>query len=126
MSSFTDPLVVEPLPDGRRWRLVEPFRYHVGSYPSETIIAVPKGFITDFASVPRPFWNILPPWGRYGKAAVVHDFCYRRAICTRKRCDKIFLEAMKVLGVPGWKRYVMYLAVRAFGFVAWQKGAFKP
>ena len=121
MSSFTDPLVVTPLPDGRRWKLVEPFRYHVGSYPSDTVLFVPKGFVTDFASVPRLFWNILPPWGKYGKAAVLHDFCYRNVICSRYRCDRLFLEAMKVLKVPFWKRQVMYWAVRCFGFWAYHK-----
>ena len=33
-------------------------------------------FMTDFASIPRPLWSILPQWGRYGNAAVVHDFGY--------------------------------------------------
>ncbi|ENL4830298.1 DUF1353 domain-containing protein, partial [Salmonella enterica subsp. enterica serovar Teko] len=29
--------------------------------------------------------------------------------------DKIFLDGMTVLGVPKWKRTVMYWAVRLFG-----------
>jgi len=33
MSPFTTPLIVEPI-STRRWRLVAPFEYHVGSYPS--------------------------------------------------------------------------------------------
>ena len=48
MSSFTDPLIVSPLPDGRKWKLVDGFTYHVGSEQSPDIIHVPAGFITDF------------------------------------------------------------------------------
>ena len=51
MSSFVSPLVVSPLPGGRRWRLELPFRYHVKSRYSKEVIAVPAKFITDFASI---------------------------------------------------------------------------
>jgi len=115
MSSFTTPLIVEPLEDGRRWRLVEPFEFYFDDENGRQAIKVPAGFVTDFASVPRAFWWLLPPWGRYGKAAVVHDFCYREGCYSRKKCDRIFLEGMQVLGVPWWKRSVMYWAVRLFG-----------
>ena len=121
MSSFTTPLVVSPLPDGRLWLLWEPFEYRVGSEDSEEAIQVPEGFVTDFASVPRAFWVVVPPYGKYGKAAVIHDFLYCVQTYTRKRSDEIFLEAMGVLNVPGWKRQAMYRAVRWFGESAWRK-----
>ncbi|EEA3737075.1 DUF1353 domain-containing protein [Salmonella enterica] len=37
------------------------------------------------------------------------------ALRTKKEADKIFLDGMTVLGVPKWKRTVMYWAVRLFG-----------
>ncbi|EKP8882834.1 DUF1353 domain-containing protein, partial [Salmonella enterica] len=37
------------------------------------------------------------------------------ALRTKKEADKIFLDGMTVLGVPKWKRTVMYWAVRVFG-----------
>jgi len=155
VSSFTTPLIVTPLDDGRTWKLVEPFRYHIGDRNSEDIITIPTGFITDFASVPRIFWVLIPPYGKWGKATVVHDWLYQRRfenkvrcdICgkvfngeesnkhrietghnswwlilakTRKEADDVFLEAMGVLGVKNWRKYPMYLAVRAFGFLAWK------
>ncbi|MBW1976145.1 MAG: DUF1353 domain-containing protein [Deltaproteobacteria bacterium] len=49
------------------------------------------------------------------QAAVVHDYCYRTGCLSRKKCDQLFSEGMKVLGVPFWKRYVMYWVVRLFG-----------
>ena len=119
MSSFTNPLVVSPLSDGKKWCLVVPFEYHVGELGSGEVIEVAKFFITDFASIPRLFWSILPPWGRYGKATIIHDYCYKTRQYDRLRCDEIFLEAMEVLGVKPWKRRVIYRAVRLFGGFAY-------
>lgn len=124
MSSFTTPLIVESLPGGRRWKLVEPFEYHVGEYPSELVVLVPKDFMTDFASVPRPFWPLISPYGKAGKAAVIHDYLYAlsregRGMFTRMQADDIFLEAMGVLGVAPWRRHAMYWAVRLFAASGW-------
>lgn len=126
MSSFTTPLIVEALPGGRRWKLTEPFEYHVGEYPSEFVLRVPEGFTTDFASVPRIFWALISPYGKAGKAAVVHDYLYHLnrvglEVVTRKQADGIFLQAMGVLGVAAWRKYPMYLAVRLFAGSGWKE-----
>ena len=105
MSSFTKPLIVSPLSDGRRWKLDKRFYYHVGDKYSKEIIKVPEDFITDFASVPRltnPLLTFLAilfitldwtwlgigllvlisiaswfsPYGRHEKPAVIHDWLY--------------------------------------------------
>lgn len=130
MSSFTTPLVVSPMEDGRRWKLVEAFRFRTGKryQRNRGVICVPAGFITDFASIPWLFWMFLPAWGKYGKAAVLHDWIYflHRDVnilssWTRKQADQIFLEAMLVSGTKPWKAKVMYWAVRLFGWAAWRK-----
>ena len=119
MSSFTTSLLVMHL-DGRRWKVMKEFVYHVGDKQSTEVIKVPRGFITDFASIPRLFWTVIGhPTGRYGKAAVVHDFTYAKALYKRKRCDEIFAEAMRVLRIGWLKRIVMYQAVRRFGWIGW-------
>ena len=120
MSSFTTPLRLEALDDGRRFRVIEPFRYFPGELHEGEPIVVPAGFETDFASVPRGLWNLFPPWGRYGKAAVVHDYLYKQQLGTRAAADRIFREAMAVLDVPAWKRWLMWSGVRAFGWIAWR------
>lgn len=120
MSSFTTPLIVKAL-ENRRWELVEPFDYRTELYAKTRYINVPKGFVTDFASIPQLFWSILPPWGDYGKAAVVHDWLYYIGTYTRREADLIFREAMKVLGVNWFVRGIMYNAVRWFGGGAWKK-----
>lgn len=122
MSNFTSDLTVTKLKNKKRlWRVDRVLEYHVGREGSKEVIRVPKGFITDFASVPRLFWMVIPPDGEYTAAAVVHDYLYHKHIYKRKRSDKIFLEAMKTLKVPFWKRRIMYRAVRLFGWVPWKK-----
>jgi hypothetical protein len=110
MSKFTKILTVSPLPDGRTWIIRKEFGYDIGSEGSDQFIQVPVGFMTDFASVPRLLWVIIPQWGKYGNAAVIHDYCYwrrnisvkkKKQIVTRriprKQADRIFLEGMGVL-----------------------------
>ena len=78
-------------------------------------VTIPKGFVTDFASVPRFFWRIFPPTGPWCEAAVLHDYLYQKPRCPRFLADALFREAMRELGVPFWRRVAMYYAVRLFG-----------
>ncbi len=123
MSSFTSPLMVSPLNDGRKWQLKRSFTYHIDSRYSNNKIEVPEGFITDFASIPRLLRLLIPKLGRYNKAAVIHDALYQGTVrinVTRQEADIIFLDAMEDLGVAKWKRTLMYWAVRIGGFLAWK------
>ena len=102
-------------------------------------IRVPKGFVTDLASVPRVFWAILPCFGTYTDGAVVHDMLYHhngvvlfkedgrvalnRVTLTRKECDDVLLEAMRDCHTPRWQQVVIYRAVRWFGGMAWRQDA---
>ena len=110
------PLHVEIMADGLRAVLLRSF---VVKTRSGRVIEVPLGTITDFASVPRIFWRIIPPWGSYSPAAVVHDWLYQSGIVERKEADDIFLELMERLDVPKWDRTMMYWAVRLGGGPSW-------
>lgn len=124
MSQFTAALLVTPLTDGRSWVIVtEDFRYDVDYEGSGDTVHVPQWMVTDFASVPQPIWWFAAPWGRHGHAAVIHDAGYYLQDRTRDEYDRIFLEAMVVLGVGRLKRTLMYLAVRWFGLRAWSANA---
>lgn len=76
---------------------------------------------TDFASVPKLFWNIIPPFGMWGGAAVIHDMLYKKCGIyggqkfIKGECDLIFKEIMEQDGVAGWRITIMYSAVRFFG-----------
>ena len=121
MSRFTDALVVSPLADGKTWVVLRPFGYDVGDLGSGDTVEVAVGFCTDFASIPRIFWIVLPRWGKYGNAAVIHDWLYWEQDRSRKASDDIMLEAMGVLEVSGLKKGAIYWAVRAFGWIAWNR-----
>jgi len=114
VSQFTTPADLRLLED-ETWELIRAFEFHVGAFPSEDVIHVPAGFVTDLASIPRPFWPIFPPHGRYAKAAIVHDYLYAYGMFSRKYADDVLFEGMSVLGVPAWRKYIIYSAVRMFG-----------
>ena len=122
MSSFTKNLSITQMEDKQIWRVNKAFKYHIGSEDSEETINIPEGFMTDGASIPKAFWSIIGhPFAKYAQAAVIHDYMYNQKLFWRKKCDKIFLEAMGVLKVPWWKRQAMYRAVRMFGWIPWNK-----
>ena len=125
MSRFTESLVVTPRPDGKTWIILSDFGYKVGDLGSGDVIDVPIGTYTDFASIPRLLWTVFPRWGKYGNAAVIHDWLYWDQGRTRKEADDIFLEGMYQLQVPKWTRNTIYYAVRLFGFIAWRSNQFK-
>lgn len=120
VSGFLSPLRLEYL-DGRRWRLLQAFAYHVGGYPSPTddVIVAPVDFVTDFASIPRVLHVIYAPTGTWGKAAVIHDWLYAEGVRSRAECDRIFREGMAALGVPRLRRWLFYASVRMGGWQAW-------
>jgi hypothetical protein len=113
---FHTPLRVEKV-DARNWRLTDDLVYVTSwGWP----ITVPKGFVTDFASTPRPIWWLMPPSDEYDAAAVVHDWFYRNHF-TRWLCDGLFYEAGNALLVPFWKIWTMYFFLRLFGWWAWRR-----
>lgn len=114
ISKFCLPLALEYL-DGRSWRLLSAFTF--GSVTYQGVIAIPAGFETDFASIPRVLWAVLPPTGPYGKAVLVHDAIYRTPaiLCSRREGDRVLLEAMEELGVGWWTRQIIYRGVRFGG-----------
>ena len=107
--------------DDKYWLVNEEYCYQT----SKGLVVVPKGFKTDYASVPRIFRNIINSYGKHGRAAVVHDWLYSSKCTldvTREEADKIFLEIMKECGVGVIKRNLMYRMVRLFGASHFRKG----
>ena len=126
---FHSPLDVRAV-GKNKWELLVSLVYETmrGEY-----ITVPCGFITDLASIPRMLRALIPVNGYHRAGAAVHDFLYKEGgypltgseqsyqPLSRKRCDKIFLEAMKESGVSRWKRKAMYRAVRIGAGGVWKK-----
>lgn len=119
--SSISPMVAKTTADGENWVLYAPLKYTDSKLKKE--VTVPRGFVTDFASVPRLFWVAFPPCGRYTPAAVVHDYLYwqQSPLCDRKCADDVLDTAMKESGVDFATRNAIYLAVRTAGQSAWDK-----
>lgn len=81
-------------------------------------IDIPKGFNTDFGSIPQLFQSLVSPIGSPTKAYVLHDYLLslylQGKISKRKVCDKTFRTALKNEGVGMPRRSFMYLCVRAY------------
>lgn len=106
----------------RVFELLKPFRY-IGSRGT---ITVPAHTRSDGASVPRPFWSILDPFGPHFAAAIIHDFLYSKQSTElycfdRKESDEIFLEAMGRSGIGFAARQVIYGSVRLFGWRSYKR-----
>lgn len=112
---FSDEPAVAFAPDAARklmkdmWRVKQKFSFTFPWKDKVAVVNVPAGYLTDGASVPRIFWGMIPPWGIYGAAAIVHDLLceYLKILVdgelvkiSRKEADQIFVLAMKELEVP--------------------------
>lgn len=82
---------------------------------------VPKGFITDLDSIPKiPYLYSLFK-GRASWSAVIHDYLYHSGEVSRKSADDLFLLDMKKERIGWLYRHLIYLAVRTFGWLAWNR-----
>ncbi|MEY2592291.1 MAG: hypothetical protein QOJ67_4275 [Acidimicrobiaceae bacterium] len=93
------------------WEVLKPIRY-MGSREG---FIVHEGFQTDFASVPRALVWLIPKYGKFTAAAILHDFLWEQ--CRNHKfqwsdADGIFRRAMHEDGVPFVHRWLMWGAVR--------------
>ncbi len=128
-SSSRFPIEKPPTPfvrafaDGSNWMLQSPLIHQLGKKGSYLVI-VPRGFVTDFASMPQPLRvlrDLLPTTDRYGVPALVHDYLYWRQDCTREQADNIMEMALMEAGVSLLERKVIREGLRQFGQSAWDE-----
>ncbi len=112
--------------DRQLYQLLEEFRY---VSPVFGEIIVPACFTTDFASIPRPVWNLLDPEDPVILfASVVHDYLYTRrgdlglgsrVTYNRQQADQVLREAMNACGANAFQSSAVYYAVRLGGGGHW-------
>lgn len=86
-------------------------------------LIIPFGFVTDFASIPRFLWPILPPHGAAMPPSVLHDLHYTKHPLDigysndvqRLIADQEFRKNLIAGGISKFQAEIMYRAVRLFG-----------
>ena len=79
---------------GKKWELHQEIR-HVLHNKEEIIIY--RGFPTDLSSVPKFLWGVLPPYGDFLLASLVHDYLYTK---NKSRGRKFADKEMYVAAPP--------------------------
>lgn len=112
-------------------RVADDFTYYIGHENSSKWVTVPKGFLTDGASIPKIFQWLLNPYGEYAQAATLHDWLCEHyyiyvshptqgcvtSVVDRKEIDRIMYEAMRVLDVAAWRRNLIQIGLDAYRFI---------
>lgn len=123
--------IINRAKDGREMvELLEPLVWGVESPDGPRFITVPTGFVSDFASIPWVARRLLPSFGPWARAAILHDYLYltkgEDGRWTRKQADDMFMEFMQATaesredGQPNrLTRSTIHRAVRAFGAGGW-------
>lgn len=87
----------------------------------ETVVTVPKGFDTDYSSIPWFAWAVMGRWDRHDLAGVCHDYAYRMQV-PRPRADHIW----QIVATSGQRRvgpvrgFVGWLGLRLGGWAAYR------
>jgi hypothetical protein len=123
-AAILTPLRIEHIPGTMTWKTTSWFRFY--SKLLNRTIEIPPDFVTDFHSVPRGLWNILPPHEN-PESGVVHDWLYQTNNCTRSQADDAHREVLEAIDktypgkAPRWKRVLMRTGLRLGGWKAWRK-----
>lgn len=111
------PLLLQPM-ESRRYIIARDWETPHGW-------VVPMGFQTDGASIPRLFWFLVgsPFTPEVIEGATLHDYLYSTpdADTTRREADDVFHSFMRQRGVGRLRARLMWLAVRLFGWLFYER-----
>lgn len=119
--------------DVRQWQLVENWEFDL---PDGRRVLIPKGFVFDGASIPRPLWALLSPTGLLLIPGLIHDFGYRYdyiyvvgkdgEICKQDQAmgqthwDEMFYQVAKQVNGMVLLDWLAWLALTTFGWLSWK------
>lgn len=104
--------IIKPY-DKDKFELVEDYEFTLPSFKA----IIPRGFISDGASIPRIFWSLYPPYkSEYFTACIIHDFYCQKARNRQdyKNADKALKEAMEDLQIDKTTITIFYNACYVF------------
>jgi hypothetical protein len=107
--------------DGDLFQIMHQFGYEHPTFPAPFVVpASIKCFRTDLASIPSFFAWLVPGLGRHLPAVLLHDGLVLRPgekkthegpDVSRSQADRIFRDAMRDLGTPRLRRWLIWTAV---------------
>jgi hypothetical protein len=113
-------MVIVPVPEKNLYRLDEDYCF---SFRKKKEIWIPKGFEFDGASIPQIFWSIIG--GAFHpdflEPALRHDWAYITRCIGFLDANWLFLSDLQGIGVPWWKRNLMWSAVASAGWLYYRK-----
>ena len=115
-------LIISPFNGGRFAYVAKDYVVYWKGMPGlpDSLMTVHRGFITDFASVPRFLWGVVPPHF-YPHASVLHDWLYSiQWKDSRALCDLAFRTALIQLGARPFHWLACYYGVRLGGGFFWK------
>lgn len=111
-----DPIRVEWNEQKRKFVLLEDCTMQTG----KDSFVIPKGFLTDFGSIPRPFKPFFDPIGKEVPCYVLHDFLCAQSNqgkFSRSKADKILLQSLKESGTSVYRSFMIYVGCRGISLV---------
>lgn len=105
----------------RQWQVCEDWHY---TLRDGTKIVIPKGFIFDGASVPKPLWMLLSPTGLLFIPGLIHDYAYKYNKLLAVDNDGSLIDYQSGAGKAHWDKLFRETGVDVNGivfidFLAW-------
>lgn len=112
---YGEPLQLERIPGTKYFKVLREYIY---DWPlGGKRIAVPKGYHTDQASIPKLILPIIiDNTGKITDAAVPHDYGYTHLSkdgWSKKDVDRMFRDAMIEAQMKKWRAYIGWMGVRS-------------
>lgn len=107
--------VIQQIGSSRNYRLIMDYKARIYR---NVYLLIAKKFVYDGASIPFWLWWLLGSPFDYS-FAIIHDALYKSKLLPRHKADWIFLKVCKVKGVSWWRRWLIYIGLRLFGWVTW-------
>lgn len=106
-------MVVVSRVDRKNWALRQPIEYQA----RDKMIKVPRGFVTDFASVPRILMSLFPSTGLYTLASILHDWLLtmlrtKHPVLNSNDSDGLLRRVSQEGGADFVTRWAMWTGVR--------------
>jgi hypothetical protein len=113
------PTITQIIPNPPLFLTERPLKFTNGPN-NQFKIDVPRGFITDLASIPRALWWWQAPHESSMAPAIIHDFLYWQQPCSKDEADAVMYSALLQVGMSKIDAKGIYFGIRTpFAQTSW-------